>query len=226
LPEVSAGARFTFERELHGSIWNQTFSYDRYGNITKSSSGPGLSWMPGYNAATNRYTLTGTQYDANGNVIKDSLNTYKYDKFNKLISVNAKGANCVNGGQCITYDAFGQAVEVDSGGTNTEIWYTQLGKTAYMSGAQYKYSYVPAPGGATILDANDGYHFEHKDWLGNARIGSDIDGQTVLFDQAYAPFGEIYNPFGPPVRTIILSPAIPRTYSPRETVVSTLRIAS
>jgi YD repeat-containing protein len=33
-----------------GSVWSQTFSYDPFGNLTKSGS---ISWMPGYNSATN-----------------------------------------------------------------------------------------------------------------------------------------------------------------------------
>ena len=35
-----------------GSIWAQTFSYDAFGNLSKSGS---LQWLPGYNQATNRY---------------------------------------------------------------------------------------------------------------------------------------------------------------------------
>jgi hypothetical protein len=39
-----------------GTVWSQTFTYDPFGNITKSGS---ASWMPGYNTATNRYALAG-----------------------------------------------------------------------------------------------------------------------------------------------------------------------
>ena len=53
-----------------GSPWSQSFSYDPFGNITKSGS---ISWMPGYNQSTNRYTLGGTSYDAEGNVTNDSF---------------------------------------------------------------------------------------------------------------------------------------------------------
>ncbi len=57
---------------LSGStnVWNQNFTYDAFGNITKQvpTGGTGISWIPGYNASTNRYALGGTSYDANGNV--------------------------------------------------------------------------------------------------------------------------------------------------------------
>ncbi len=181
----------------NGSIWNQTFSYDQYDNLTKSSSGPGISWNPGYNASNNRYTLASTAYDSNGNVTNDSFNAYAYNEFSKMKSINGSGTNCSGGGQCVTYDAMGRAVEIDSGSTTTEVWYTQLGKTAYMSGATYNYSYLPTPGGATALHSAGGVeHFLHKDWLGNSRVSSGVQGQNVIDDRAFAPYGEIYDTFG------------------------------
>lgn len=39
-----------------GSDWNQTFSYDPFGNISKTGSGLGVSFQPTYSATTNRYT--------------------------------------------------------------------------------------------------------------------------------------------------------------------------
>ena len=123
-------------------------------------------------------------------------NGYGYDLFGKVTAMNASGTNCSTGGQCIIYDALGRDVEIDSGSTNREIWYTQLGKTAYMTGATYNYSYWPGPGGSTLLDENDGYQIFHKDWLNNARISSNVIGQNFVTDQSFAPFGETYNTFG------------------------------
>jgi len=60
------------------NAWNQTFSYDAFGNLTKSTSGPGTSWMPGYNTANNHYILAGTSYDNNGNLINDTFHTYTW----------------------------------------------------------------------------------------------------------------------------------------------------
>src|SRR6266404_728133 len=53
------------------TIWQQSFSYDSFNNLTKPvpTGGTGISWMPGYNQANNHYTLAGTSYDANGNLL-------------------------------------------------------------------------------------------------------------------------------------------------------------
>jgi RHS repeat-associated protein len=98
----------------------------------------------------------------------------------------------------VVYDALGRIVETDSGSTHTSIWYTQLGKTAYMNGSTYLYSYWPAPGGATAMHnypSSGAVYIMHKDWQGNARLGSDL-ATTVIGDYAYAPYGEKYDVFG------------------------------
>jgi RHS repeat-associated protein len=175
-----------------GSVWAQTFSYDQYDNITKSGS---LTWNPGYNT-NNQYTLSGMSYDASGNLLTDTFHTYTWDGYNKLLSVDSSA--CGSNGECITYDALGRAVEISKGGSYTEIWYTPLGKTAYMSGSTINYAYVPAPGGGTAyIGGNAGsVLYMHKDWLGNSRIISSINNHDVLTDQAYAPYGEVYASFG------------------------------
>lgn len=181
-----------------GSIWNQTFNYDEYSNLTKASTSPGVTWNPGYNSTTNRYTLANTSYDSNGNLTADTFHNYEWNEFSKMKSVDRNGTNCATSGECIIYDAFGRAVEIDAGSAKTEIWYTQLGKTAYMTGSTINFAYWPAPGSGTVtINGNaSAFYFEHKDWLGNARITSDIRAQTWYADQAYAPYGEIYDWFG------------------------------
>ncbi len=140
-----------------GSIWNQTYSYE-YDNLTKSSSGF-VSWNPGYgyNSTNNQYLCTGCTYDASGDVTSDGTNAYTWNQFNRMASVNGTGTNCSTGGDCLVYDALGRLVEVDKGSTHTEIWYTQLGKNAYMNGSTINYAYWPAPGGGTaIINGNSG----------------------------------------------------------------------
>jgi hypothetical protein len=93
--------------------------------------------------------------------------------------VNAAGTGCSEGGECPVYDAFGRMVEVDSGSevagkcglhggcqityrtVRTQIWYTQLGKTAYMNGATYNYAEWPTPGGGTLLNTQAGNFYLH-----------------------------------------------------------------
>jgi RHS repeat-associated protein len=179
--------------------WGQTFSYDQYDNLTKNviSGRTGVTWAPGYNLANNEYSIG--SYDNSGNITSDTFHSYAWDDHNKLLSVDSSA--CGTNGECVTYDALGRAVEVSNGSAYTEIWYTQLGKTAYMNGSAISYAYWPAPGGATVLQSLSGgccaYYFQHKDWLGSARILSLIGtNPTVYADRAFAPYGEIYQNFG------------------------------
>lgn len=178
-----------------GSVWAQTFSYDQYDNLAQSGS---VSWgcSTCYNSANNHYNTTSSiYYDTGGNLLSDSFHKYAWDGYNKLASVDISGSNCATGGECLVYDALGRTVEVDSGSTYTEIWYTQLGKTAYMNGSTINYAYWPTPGGGTVeVNGNNvTAYYMHKDWLGNSRISSNVVSHTVVSDQAYAPYGEVYN---------------------------------
>jgi len=172
-----------------GSAWAQTFSYDQYDNLTKSGS---ITWNPGYNPVNNHYS-TGANYDNSGNLTYDTIHLYTWDQFNKLSSIDSSA--CATNGECITYDALGRAVETSYEGAYTEIWYTQLGKAVYMQGSTPFYAYFPTPGGGTVeVNGNAATnYYMHKDWLGNSRISSTVISHTVISDQAYAPFGEVYN---------------------------------
>ncbi|MGB8985449.1 MAG: RHS repeat-associated core domain-containing protein, partial [Candidatus Sulfotelmatobacter sp.] len=181
-----------------GSVWSQTFSYDPFGNITKSGSS---AWAPGYNEATNHASPPIT-YDNNGNMTNDTLRTYAYYVDNKLGSINSTTCNIFGStdGTCILYDAFGREVERGVNGAYTEVMYTPVGKTAIMNGQTTTVSaYFPLPGGATYYQTGstgaNGY-FWHKDWLGSARLASSITNRTPYFDRAFAPFGESYSNFG------------------------------
>lgn len=176
--------------------WGQTFSYDEYDNLTKAviSGRTGITWNPGYSAANNHYNIG--SYDGSGNVVADTIHNYTWDSYNKLSTVDSSA--CGSSGECVTYDAMGRAVEVSKNSAYTEIWYTQLGKTAFMNGSAINYAYAPVPGGGTAYFAGStgNYYYMHKDWLGNARIVSTINNHSVLVDQGFAPYGEIYPQFG------------------------------
>jgi RHS repeat-associated protein len=183
--------------------WGQSYSYDPYGydDLTKTilSGHTGITFNPTYNTSNNQYASSfGTTYDSNGNVLYDasSTNTYAWNEFGKMKSVNIVGTNCATSGTCVIYDALGRAVEFDSGSQKTEIFYTQSGK-AYLNGSTFLRAYWPAPGNGTVLQADAGaFYWEHKDWLGSARISSTIANETIIDDRAYAPFGEVYAEFG------------------------------
>jgi len=187
--------------------WGQSYSYDNYDNVSKTilSGRIGISFSPGYNTGSgcspcNNHYISSfrTTYDSNGNILYDasSTNTYAWNEFSKMKSVNVTGTNCATSGECLVYDAFGRLVEIDSGSTYTELLYSQLGKAVYLNGSTIKYAYWPTPGGGTLLQNPGSFYYEHKDWLGNARISSSVANEGIIDDRAFAPYGEIYATFG------------------------------
>jgi RHS repeat-associated protein len=181
-----------------GSAWSQAFSYDPFGNITKTGSS---QWMPGYNEATNQASPPIT-YDNNGNMTNDTLRTYAYYVDNKLGSINSTTCTIFGStdGTCILYDALGREVERGVNGAYNEVMYTPVGKTAIMNGETTTVSaYFPLPGGATLYETGStgsNAYFWHKDWLGSVRLSSLIANRTVFFDRQFAPFGESNSNFG------------------------------
>jgi len=181
-----------------GSVWSQTFSYDPFGNITKTGSS---QWMPGYNETTNHAMLPFT-YDNNGNMTNDTFHKYGWYVDNKLGSIDSTTCNIFgnSNGTCVLYDAFGREVERAVNAVYTEVMYTPVGKTAVMNGETTTVSaYFPLPGGGTYFQSGstgaNGY-FWHKDWLGSVRLSSSLQTRTSYFDRAFAPYGEMYNNFG------------------------------
>ena len=167
-----------------GSIWSQTFSYDVFGNISKSGNS---SFAPVYSTSTNQMTSIGSStptYDANGNVTNDFLHTYAWDSNGRPVTVDGVG---------VTYDALGDMVEQNRSGTYTEIAYApSLGKLALMSGTTLQKGFVPLTGGAAAVYNSSGLaYYRHSDWLGSSRFAS-TTSQTMYFDGAYAPFSEPY----------------------------------
>jgi RHS repeat-associated protein len=171
-----------------GVGWGQTFTYDPFGNITKTGSS---SWIPGYynsNGSTNnQYVGGGTSYDGNGNLTNDTFNTYTWDSDGNIATVK---------GTTNTYDAFDKVVETSAG--PTQFLYLPGGAQPFASMSNYKTylkAFAPAPGGSMILTPNGkegvlAYH-RHADWIGSSRFAT-TPAETVYFDGAYAPFGEPY----------------------------------
>jgi hypothetical protein len=116
------------------SKWQQNFSYDSFGNITKAvpTGGTGYSFQPTYSTATNRMTSIGgstPSYDASGNVLNDFLHSYTWDAYGRSTTID---------GVSVTYDAQEWMVEQNKSGTYSEIVYTPSGtKIEIMSGQSY-----------------------------------------------------------------------------------------
>jgi len=167
-----------------GSVWSQTFSYDVFGNISKSGS---VAFQPTYSSATNQMTSVGSftpTYDSNGNLLTDPLHTYSWDSAGRPVSIDT-----VN----MTYDALGRMVEQNRSGVYTQFAYEPHGgKFAIMSGQTLQKTLVPLTGGAQAVYNSTGLmYYGHSDHLGSIRLGS-TSSRTVSFDLAYAPFGETY----------------------------------
>ncbi len=170
------------------SNWGQSFTYDPFGNITKSGSNGGTSFSVSYSWATNQITSSPYLYDANGNLTADGNHAYTWDAEGKLASLD---------GNSETYDAKGRRVEQLNSGAYTEILYAPSGaKLALMNGTTVVKMFVPLPAGAVAVYTGTSLsYYRHPDWLGSSRIAS-TPSQTVYYDGAYAPFGESYNESG------------------------------
>jgi RHS repeat-associated protein len=172
-----------------GSAWSQTFSYDPFGNITKSGS---ISWMPGYNSAMNHYTLGGTAYDNDGNLTADTFHSYAWNADSQPGTIDATQ---------LTYDAQGRVVEMNNTGTITDFVYTPSGRRfAYYVNGSFVGFTVDLPGGLRAGGQTSGagvQFYSHPDWLGSARTVSST-GRTWVGSEAYAPFGEPYSASGSP----------------------------
>lgn len=174
-----------------GSTFSGVYSYDAFGNLTKSGT---YTFQPSYNSATNQMSSIGGQipaYDLNGNVEDDYLNTYSWDANGRPVIVNGVG---------ITYDAFDRMVEQDRSGMYTEMEYSPTGyKMEAKNGQARVASWVPLTGGAVaVYNASSFIYYQHGDWLGSGRFAS-TGSQTMYYDQAVGPFGEPYAQAGTPV---------------------------
>ena len=164
-----------------GVGWGQTFTYDAYGNITKSGS---LAFNPGYNNTGMNNQVDNFSYDGMGNVTNDKSYNYTYDAESRPVNIS---------GIQITLDAFGRAVEQSNSGTYSEMVYSPSGqKFALMHGQSVQWYFVPLAAGATaVYNATDLQYYRHADWLGSSWLAVNTNG-TVYGDQGYAPFGEGY----------------------------------
>jgi RHS repeat-associated protein len=167
-----------------GSPWNQTFSYDAFGNISKSGT---ISFQPTYSYLTNRMTQIGSStptYDTNGNVLSDTAHTYTWDEYGKPLTIDSVA---------LTYDALGRMVEQNRSNVFTEIVYSPTGsKQALMSGTTLQKAFVPLAGSTVAVYNSSGLaYYRHSDWLGSSRLAS-TPSRTIYYDVAYGPFGESY----------------------------------
>jgi RHS repeat-associated protein len=176
---------------LCGSIWSQNFTYDAFGNITKSGNS---AFSPLYSSTTNQFTsIPGVtvKYDTNGNLLTDNLNTYTWDpNWGNILTVST-GSTTVTA----TYDALGRMVENNAGAVYNEFVYAPTGaKVAIVRGTTLVRALIALPGGAKAVYNSSGLaYYRHSDWLGSSRLTSTATAPTTAYSSsAYAPFGEQY----------------------------------
>ena len=183
--------------------WGQGFTYDPFGNISKSqlSGHTGQVFSVSYSTTnTNRISTAGYTYDANGNLTADNgTHTYCWDAEGNLSSLLGPSTPCPTTltATTETYDALNRRVEQLNSGAYTEILYAPSGaKLALMNGQTVAKMFVSLPGGATAVYAGTSLsYYRHPDWLGSSRVAS-TTSQAVYYDGSYAPFGESYNESG------------------------------
>ncbi|MGA7634061.1 MAG: RHS repeat-associated core domain-containing protein [Terriglobales bacterium] len=193
------------------STWSQTFSYDPFGNITKTVPGgsTGTSFQPSYDYTNNTNRITSSPFSyistndpngKNGNMTADNSHAYSWDTENKLTGIDAGTSS----GICLIYDALGRVVEQDKGSActisptgSTEVVYSPSGaKLALMNGSSLVKAFVRLPGGAQAVYNSSGLqYYRHADWLGSSRLAT-TSSRTLYYSGAYAPFGENYVPSG------------------------------
>jgi len=162
-----------------GTNWNESYSYDVFGNVTKSGSAP---WPTSgsYNQSNNQYSSSVYTYDGNGRLTNDTFDTLGWDVNGNLI--NQSGTNLV-------YDAFDRPVIAGS----TQYLYSPDGSlvaTENSSGAIVK-MFVQLPMSRAVYVSGTLDHYDRYDWQGSARVASTAS-RTVYSDTSYDAFGIPY----------------------------------
>ena len=123
--------------------------------------------MPGYDPSTNHYTLGGTSYDADGNVLNDTFNSYTWDADGKNLSTDYYSF----GGETVSFinDALGHHAESLTNGSYG-VSYLTLGKFKLSANGQSpNYSEYPLPGGSILSQGGGAHVVQLADWLGTIR---------------------------------------------------------
>jgi YD repeat-containing protein len=167
--------------------WQQNFSYDAFGNLTKTvpTGGTGKSFQPTYSSSSNHITNNSgivPSYDADGNVLNDGINAFTWD---------ATGARVSSNGTSATIDALGRMVEV---GSSQQVFYGIDGSLTQIISGVTRLARIPLPGGGTAnYDVSSGglNAYAHADNVGTMRLFSNPN-RTINNTMALAPFGEPY----------------------------------
>ena len=173
--------------ELTGVSGSETssFAYDKLGNRTTSN---GISYTTNN---LNQYTAVNSvthNYDTNGNLTGDGINTYGYDVENRLSSFSKSGTTA-----SYTYDSFNRRVSKTVNGTTTYFVYDgdDIIEERAVGGA-LNANYVHGNGTdepLTMTRAGSTYYY-YSDGLGSTRELTDSAG-VVQETYSYSSFGQL-----------------------------------
>jgi RHS repeat-associated protein len=170
------------------TTWNQTFSYDPFGNVKKTGN-PGNSWSPVYDQTTNRYQSIGATYDANGRLINDTFDSpIGWD-----IDGNIVGQTGVN----FAYDGLGRTAGSVVSNVWTNYFYAPDGGLmgTVTNGGAIQKMFVPLPMSTAVYNNGTLQHYRRNDWQGSVRVAS-TPSKTAYSITAYGAFGEAYGASG------------------------------
>jgi RHS repeat-associated protein len=167
------------------SVWQQNFTYDVFGNISKSvpSGGTGRSWNPGY--LPNNQVI-GSSYDSNGNMLGNALQTFGYNVYDEMVT--ASTGIPVNQ---IHRTPFGEESENNSNASWLEFLRTGVGTLLYHQSSGLAEARIDLPGGVIADYSNGSLNFLHSDFRGNV-VAKTTSAGNYVGSQAFAPYGESY----------------------------------
>ncbi len=165
--------------------WKQTFLIDRYGNRRFDTNNNNTTTLgscseaicnPTISTATNRFTTTGYEYDANGNVTKDAQDQrFGYDSENHQIAFFYANNSGSVPDATYQYDGEGKRVKKISDLETTVFVYNASGQLV----AEY----------STQISETPQVSYLTTDHLGSPRVITDQDG-NVTNRKDYTAFGE------------------------------------
>jgi RHS repeat-associated protein len=176
--------------------WQQSYSYDRFGNGGCSSGSAPCTRLT-FNTSTNRIaTINGSSsgigFDNAGNLLGNGTGTgsetYTWDAENRVTSVSVQSITTVQ----YTYNALGQRVQkhVSSPASDTYYYHDAFSNIAgTRSASTWTEQFVPPVAGKLFAKYQDGVtYFLHGDVLASVSIVTN-QANTGIQDLIYSPWG-------------------------------------
>ena len=160
---------------------------DAWGNLTKRSGVTGKTNTDSLNltALTNNQ-LSGSNYDAAGNMTSNSPASYQYDAENRLISTAS---------YTYTYDGDGSRVEKSSGSTGTLYWRgpggDPISESSLTGTSQEEYIFFGGTRVARRDVTGSVVHYYFSDHLGSHAMVENATGSACEQDIDYYPYGGV-----------------------------------